>query len=63
MENILFDYRSFAKEFSVPAEVIQKYEKEAQDEFPFDNMMMEIHALRALKAYVKTPAQVIASEN
>jgi len=57
MDNILFDYRSFADEYSIPMEVIQKYEKEAYDEFPFDNMLMEIHALRALKAYVKMPIQ------
>jgi len=63
MMNVLFDYQTFAKELSVPVEIIQKYEKEAHDEFPYDNMLMEIHVLRALKAYVKTPVQVITSEN
>ena len=53
MENVIFDYRSLGRELAVPTEIIHKYEQEARSEFPSDNMLMEIHILRALKAYAK----------
>ena len=51
MENLMFDYLTFAKELNVSEKIIQKLEKEARDEFPFDDMLMELHVLRALKYY------------
>ena len=63
MEDIIFDYRSLGKELAVPAEIIQKFEQEAYDEFPSDNMLMEIHILRAVKAYAKVASQVMLVEN
>ena len=63
MENLMFDYRSFGENLAIPAEIVQKFEKEAHNEFPFDNMLMEIHILRAIKAYSKRYAQVVAVEN
>ena len=59
----MFDYQSCGKSLAVPTEVIQKFEKEAHDEFPFDNMLMEIHMLRAVKAYAKTSTHVVTVEN
>ena len=56
----MFDYRSCGENLAVPAEIIQKFETEARNEFPFDNMLMEIHILRAIKAYAKTSPQVAA---
>ena len=53
MENIMFDYHSFGKNLAIPNEIVQEYEKEARNEFPFDNMMMEIHVLRAIRPYAK----------
>ena len=53
MESYIFDYRYGQEEIDVPEEIIQLYEKEAYDEFPNDKMMMEIHVLRAIKAYVR----------
>ena len=53
MENYIFDYRSGREELDVPEEVIKLYEQEAYDEFPNDKMMMEIHVLRAIKAYIR----------
>ena len=49
----MFDYRSLGEELNVPIEIIEKFEKEAHDEFPFDDMLTEIHILRAIKAYSK----------
>ena len=63
MGNLLFDYRSLVKKLTIPPEIVQKLEEEARDEFPFDNMLMEIHVLRAIKAYSKTTSQVIPVEN
>ena len=54
MENLMFDYRSLGEELDVPLEIIQKLEQEAHDEFPFDDMLAEIHILRAVKTYAKT---------
>ena len=63
MEDILFDYRSLGKKLAVPSEIIYKFEQEAHDEFQSDNMLMEIHILRALKAYAKAIPRMIPVEN
>jgi hypothetical protein len=63
MDNLMFDYNSFGSSLDIPIEIVQKLEKEAQNEFPFDNMLMEIHVLRALKAYAKTDKRAIPIEN
>ena len=63
MENLIFDYHSIGKKLAVPHEAIQKFEKEARDEFPLDKMLMEIHVLRAVKAYAKTSARMAIIEN
>ena len=63
MENLMFDYRSLGEKLAVPSKVVQKIEEEARNEFPFDNMLMEIHILRAVKAYAKTSKQVMSIEN
>jgi hypothetical protein len=63
MENLMFDYISLGEYFDVPIEIVQKFEKEARNEFPFDNMLLEIHVLRAIKAYAKINARTMAIEN
>jgi hypothetical protein len=62
MENLMFNYRSLGDKLAVPSELVQKFEKEAHDEFPYDNMLMEIHALRAVQAYAKTTARAVSVE-
>jgi len=62
MENLMFDYRSLGEKLAVPLEIIQQFEQEAYKEFPFDNMLMEIHILRAVKSYAKTTERVISVE-
>jgi hypothetical protein len=47
---------------SIPKEIVKKFENEAHNEFPFDNMLMEIHVLRAIKSYAKTNSQMVALE-
>ena len=63
MENSIFDYRSLGEKLAVPEEIVNKFEKEANEEFPFDNMLMEIHVLRAVKAYVNATVRIATSEN
>ena len=47
----IFDYSSIAKEFKISEKVVKKIEREVKREIPNDNMIMELHVLRALKAY------------
>jgi hypothetical protein len=63
MENLMFDYRVLGEDLSVPAEILHKFEEEASNEFPFDKMLMEIHVLRAVKAYAKINERMVAVEN
>jgi hypothetical protein len=63
MGKLLFDYRSIGEELSVPSEIIQQFEQEARSEFPFDNMLMEIHILRAVKEYAKKTERKVSIEN
>jgi len=63
MDNMIFDYRSLGEEMDIPAEIVQLFEKEAYDEFPNDNMLMEIHIMRAVKAYVKSSSRITVCEN
>ena len=58
MENLMFDYQSLGKELAVPAEIVQQFEQEARNEFFSDNMLMELHILRAVKAYAKATARM-----
>jgi len=63
MENLMFDYRSLGEKLAIPSEIIWQFEKEAQKEFPSDDMLMEIHVSRALKAYAKTTKRIVFIEN
>ena len=63
MEKVIFDYQSLGKELLVQEEVLAKLEQEALNEFPSDNMLREIHIMRALKAYVRSTERMIAVEN
>ncbi|MDR0472132.1 MAG: hypothetical protein LBH43_00420 [Treponema sp.] len=63
MENLMFDYLSLGEKLAVPPKIVQQLEQEALKEFPFDNMLVEIHVLRAVKAYNKTTKQLDSNEN
>jgi hypothetical protein len=57
MENMMFDYTSLGESLAIPKEIVKKFKNEARDEFPFDDMLIEIHVLRALTWYAKTNTQ------
>ncbi|MCL2381417.1 MAG: hypothetical protein FWC64_07460 [Treponema sp.] len=62
MESMMFDYRSLSEELDIPVEVVRLFEREAYDEFPNDSMLVEIHVLRAVKAYVKANSKIVVCE-
>jgi hypothetical protein len=47
----IFNYQSVADKFAIPAHIVKKIEEEVREEIPNDNMIMELHVLRALKSY------------
>ena len=51
MSKIIFDYRKTAARKNVPEDVLSNIVNEAQKEFPFDEMMTELHIIRAINAY------------
>jgi hypothetical protein len=63
MDTLMFDYKSTGEDLIVPAPIIQRLEEEARKEFPFDDMLMELHILRAIKAYAKMNTQKAVIEN
>jgi hypothetical protein len=48
----MFDYQSVAKKMQISPKVVQDLEEQGKKEFPCDPMLMELHILRALNAYV-----------
>ena len=49
MVSKIFDTKRVAREIGIPEEDYEKLEKEIKEEFPRDEMMFELHFLRALK--------------
>jgi hypothetical protein len=49
--HVVFDYRASVQALHVPLAEVVKLEKQAKHEFPHDEMLMELHLLRAIKAY------------
>ncbi len=51
MVSKIFDTKRIARETGIPEEDYEKLEKEIREEFPGDEMMFELHFLRALKYF------------
>ena len=47
----IFNYQSVADKFGISNSIVEKIVKEIRKEIPNDNMIMELHVLRALKSY------------
>jgi hypothetical protein len=52
MNQPMFDYQSVAKRQQIPPKVVQDLEEQGKKEFSGDSMLMELHILRALNAYL-----------
>jgi hypothetical protein len=51
MNDYIFDYNEAAARENIPADMLEGIIREAQIEFPFDDMMKELHIIRAINAY------------
>jgi hypothetical protein len=51
MNDVIFDYQKKIEKFNVPKTIAANLEKEVRAEFPDDAMLMELHMIRALRAY------------
>ena len=51
MKGIVFDYYEAALRENIPHDVLEKIIKESQMEFQFDDMMRELHIIRAINSY------------
>ncbi|MDR2586002.1 MAG: hypothetical protein LBC84_07285 [Prevotellaceae bacterium] len=47
----MFNYKSVADKFEIPNDIVKRILEEIRAEIPGDNMIMELHILRALKSY------------
>lgn len=45
----MFDYEALAKEYNIGQEALLQLEKEVRQDFPDDEMMFELHMIRALE--------------
>ncbi|MFP4558413.1 MAG: hypothetical protein ACLFO6_02855 [Archaeoglobaceae archaeon] len=55
----MFDVEKRSKGLGVPKDVYNKLEEEVRTEFPDDDMMFELHLLRALETYSKKMKNLI----
>jgi len=47
---MFFDYQGPAKRTGIPEEKLERLERQIREEFPHDEMMFELHMLRAVLA-------------
>ena len=47
--NRIFDFENLAQELNIDTSILEKFIDEAKKEFPEDDMLMELHVIRALK--------------
>lgn len=46
----VFDYQAMAERYKVKSEVLEQLVKEAKREFAKDEMMVELHVIRAIRS-------------
>lgn len=46
--NRMFDYEALSKKYNIAKDTLDRLVKEAKNEFPNDEMMVELHVTRAL---------------
>ena len=51
--NTLFDIKKKCKDLKISPKILEKIENEIRKEFPTDEMMFELHVIRALMNYSK----------
>ena len=58
MQDTVFDYFETAKREGISQDILDSILKDATIEFPDDDMMRELHIVRAIKFYSKKKEQV-----
>lgn len=53
METEYFNYLNIAEELNISEQQLSQLEEQVKKEFPFDQMMFELHMLRALESIKK----------
>lgn len=61
--NTVFDYQLVADEFGISDNIVKKIVDEIRKEIPNDDMIMELHIIRALKSYVKKHKSLLHNED
>ena len=56
----IFNYQSVAEKYGIPNNIVKEIERETKKEIPNDNMIMELHILRALKSYANKHKVAVA---
>jgi hypothetical protein len=57
----MFNYNDAALNAKIPQDVVAKFEEEARREFPWDEMLIELHILRAVHAYSANAKRVVTN--
>ena len=47
--NRIFDYEALSRQYEVQPEVLEQLVKEVREEFPDDELLFELHVIRALE--------------
>jgi hypothetical protein len=63
MNEKIFDYNQAAINEGVPESVLDRLVNEARKEFAWDEMLMELHVVRAIKAYATSMNSKEATAN
>ena len=45
----IFDYKALAREYNIEPEALMRLVEDASKDFPNDEMMIELHVIRALR--------------
>ncbi len=59
---MFFDIEKKARELGIRSEMYQKLKEEVKNEFPNDEMMFELHLLRALMEYSRKNVGMTCAE-
>jgi len=51
--NTIFDIKKKSRDLKISPQILEKIENEVRKEFPTDEMMFELHVIRALMNYSK----------
>ena len=60
MNESIFDYNQAAINENVPQDVLSQIVNEAKIEFPFDEMMRELHIIRAINSYAMKAKKAVS---